>query len=279
MTILDQLRRQWTAQTDQAKASGGSPGDHAAARFPSEPPSLARPTPQGRATAAQRGGASPWWARALEALECSAPWMFEPVPADQLHLYVPDHRRVDIPSHPPLRDTAESGVTEPPAIPRTSLASKVGIERPHHAPASRPVFVPSHDPAAGNDGGCPSPAEVTDSGDRARTVSEPGQRPVSKRWSQSASRTERTVAAAARTRSRHKLGAACDIHTLLSDDHPAAAGGRARGGARARPASPRCGELRRGQTLADRSQLDGAGVGGATRTSAADRDRQHATGR
>ena len=141
MIIQDQFRRRWTSIADTNTHSGGSPGDRASARFPSEPPSLARPTPQGRATVAQRGGASPWWARALEALERAAPWMFEPIPADQLHLYVRDYRSADSPSPHRLHGNTKSQVTEQRASAVTSVAPTVGIESAHHAPASCLVSV------------------------------------------------------------------------------------------------------------------------------------------
>ena len=265
MTILDQLRRQWTAPSSQTKTSGGSPGDHAPARFPSEPPSLARPTPQGRAMAAQRGGASPWWARALATLERSAPWMFEPVPADQLHLYVRESRPADLPSHPALRSAVEKQTTETRSRPPSSFAPASGMERSNHASASRPLSVRSRDPATASDGGSPPRVKVTDSRGRAGAVSEPDQQSASVRRSEPAPGIKHPVTAAARTRPRHSIRVACDIHALLSDNNATAAGGRACSGACARPAAARCRNPRRGQTLTDRSQPDGASGGGAGR--------------
>lgn len=84
MTALDEFGSYWTALRNCVRRASGSPGDHASPRFPPEPPSLARPTPQGRAMAAEGASASLWWARASAVLERVAPWLFEKVPDDEL---------------------------------------------------------------------------------------------------------------------------------------------------------------------------------------------------
>ena len=55
MTHLGQFKPKGTIPDTRSNYSGGSPGDRTTARFPPEPPSLACPTPQGRATAAPGG--------------------------------------------------------------------------------------------------------------------------------------------------------------------------------------------------------------------------------
>src|SRR5438874_6879349 len=84
MTGLDEFGSYWTTLRNRARRTSGSPGDHASPRFPPEPPSLACPTPQGRAAAAEGASASPWWARASAVLERFAPWLFEKIPDDEL---------------------------------------------------------------------------------------------------------------------------------------------------------------------------------------------------
>ena len=88
MTTLDEFGSYWTALHNRGRRTSGSPGDRASPRFPPEPPSLARPTPQGRAAAAEGVSASPWWARASAVLERVAPWLFEKVPDDELRAHM-----------------------------------------------------------------------------------------------------------------------------------------------------------------------------------------------
>ena len=85
---MDEFRPYWTALHERARNSVRPSGDTPSPRFSPEPPSLACSTPQGRAAAAEGRSASSWWARASAVLERVAPWLFEPVPHDQLHLYV-----------------------------------------------------------------------------------------------------------------------------------------------------------------------------------------------
>ena len=159
MAILDQYGRYGTDSYEPLQTWSGSPGDHASARFPTEPPSLARPTPQGRAKAAEGASASPWWARAHFALQRAAPWLFEDVAGDQ-HLHVPDgrwrstqsdHDGVDrVPTvarqaqsathnaapYPPPEISMHSLVTET----ATAIAPPIELERSCHAAPARHAY-------------------------------------------------------------------------------------------------------------------------------------------
>src|SRR6266705_3656753 len=107
MTALGEFGSYWTGLHNRSRPTSGSPGDHASPRFPPEPPSLACPTPQGRAMAAEGASASPWWARASAVLERVAPWLFEKVPDEELHA-----RMVEQPSPRPQQDPWILGGTE-----------------------------------------------------------------------------------------------------------------------------------------------------------------------
>ena len=123
---------------------GQSPRDRAPPRFPPEPPSLARATPGGRATAAQEGSASLWWARVSAFLERWAPWMLENVPEHRLQTQVRQPW--------PIARTSSS---QPPVSPPPSSE-----EGSCHAPSPRLLSVGRPDTATKADGRGASCVEV-----------------------------------------------------------------------------------------------------------------------
>ena len=222
--------------------SGRSPGDRALPRFPPEPPSLARATPEGRATAAQEGSASLWWVRASARLARWAPWMLDDMPERKSEKTVPE----------------PSGVVRAEAPHPTALQPLPSAQGSSHASPPRPVSVGEHDATVTVERRGAPRVEVGNFGVGAADV--PG---TEQQWSAGQSETTtaerqrpypRTVGA----RFRHHNRNVGDSRSLLLHDHAADASSRATGCARARPAAVRTDGRGGFCTTADGRQLDGA---------------------
>ena len=287
MTISERYRRIWTRWVGGVPYSG-SPGDHAPARFPSEPPSLACPTPPGRARVAERGGASPWWTGARLWLERTCPWLFEPVPGDQIHQYMPEysppqhrtgtasdpHRLRGAPVAEPVRPTkavAEFAPVPPSQAVRSKSPVVVGsrtplitqpddVEGSYHASAPRLVPVGSHDAAIASGIGDAAAPEVANHGIGAGTLFR-SNGATARAGTRPAPAGELSILAPSGARPRHRHGAACDIRALLRDDHAAVARKRAHSGPVARPATVPERDRRRREMPEHRQQPDRTSLG------------------
>ena len=254
MGLLDQFGQTWTASRARHRYSGRSPGDRATPRFPLEPPSLARATPEGRATAAQEGGASLWWARACAFLDRWAPWMLKYDPEPKL----------------PLQTNSPQRIT------RVSSPSAEGSP---HAPPPRAVSVGRHDTAAGTGVRSAQLIQVGNPGARPAKFSEPTSGKPVERSEPVATKRQRqvTLPAAARPRYRHRIVG--DLDTLLFDGDPTNAEGRAGRRANSRPATLRAGDRGGRKASTDGSQPDGASRGETGQDGAKDGIGQSGTGR
>ena len=143
------LERRSIGSTVVRDPLGRSPRDRAPPRFPPEPPSLARATPEGRAAAAQEGSASLWWARVSAHLARWAPWMLSHVLKHRLQTQVWQPWPI-----------AQTSSTQPPVSPPPSSE-----EGSSHASPSRPLSVGQYDKGPTADRGDASRVEVRDPGD------------------------------------------------------------------------------------------------------------------